>query len=108
MSSLANWSYTNTIRVRPFLSMDGMTQSSTYGPEYEIACGWIAKAEQMRADNGAEFVSRHIVYTEDARPKYLDLVQLPGIDGWQEVRSKTAWEMSAFGAGELTDFMLVT
>lgn len=108
MSSLGRWSYKNTATVRPFLGMDGMTQESSYGPDFTIACNWIARSDQMRSDDGAEFVSRHLIYTEDARPKYLDLVMLPGIDGWQEIRSKTQWEMLAFGDGEIPDYMLAT
>lgn len=92
--------------VRPFLGLDQWTQEATYGEPYQIACNWIAKSEQARADDGAEFVSRHIVYTEDARPKFLDLVLLEGETIWEEVRSKTGWDMNMFQ--DTMDFMLVT
>jgi hypothetical protein len=106
LSATANWSYTNVATVRPFLSIDLMSQETLYGPEYEIACTWAAKSEQARDDNGAEFVSRHMIYTEDSRPKYLDMIQFEGSDGWEEIRSVTNWDMSFFG--EDPDFLLVT
>ncbi len=109
MSATAAWSYTNVATVRPFVSIDLMTQATIYGDEYEIACTWAAKSEQMRDDDGAEFVSRHEIFTEDERPKYLDMILLAGDDpvtGWQEIRSRTWWDMSFFG--EAPDFKLVT
>jgi hypothetical protein len=109
LSKTANWSYTNTATIKPFVSIDLMTQETIYGEEYQIACTWTAKSEQARDDNGAEFVSRHEIFTEDPRPKYLDMVLLNGDDpatGWQEIRSRTWWDMSFFG--ETPDYRLVT
>ncbi|QFY99415.1 glycoprotein [Pseudomonas aeruginosa] len=51
-------------------------------------------------------MSRHQIYTEDRRPKYLDLIQFDGSNGWEEIRSVTSWDMSFFG--EQPDFLLVT
>nr|MBO2511803.1 hypothetical protein [Gammaproteobacteria bacterium] len=106
MSKTASWSYTNTATVKPFVSIDPMTQESIYGEEYQIACTWTAKSEQARDDNGAEFVSRHEIFTEDPRPKYLDKIQLNGSTEWEEIRSVTGWDMSPFG--ETPDYRLVT
>lgn len=106
MSDTANWSYANTATVKPFSGIDLMSGVTSYGAEYEIACTWTAKAEQMRDDNGAEFVSKHEIFTEDSRPKCLDLIKLNGFDRWEEIRSKTGWDMSFFG--ETPDFKLVT
>ncbi|OWI97528.1 hypothetical protein [Pseudomonas aeruginosa] len=112
MSETSRWSYTNTATVRPFLHFDLSTQEAVYGLEYEIACTWTAKSEQMREEGGqsgargAEFVSRHQIFTEDRRPKYLDLIQFDGSNGWEEIRSVTNWDMSFFG--EQPDFLLVT
>ena len=71
MSNTANWSYTNTATVKPFLGMSEWGGAS-YGPEYTIACTWTAVSQQQRDDNGAEFVSRFEIFTEDARPKMLE------------------------------------
>lgn len=112
LSQTANWSYTNIATVRPFLSIDLMNQKAIYGEEYQIECTWAAKHEQVRdmggqgGSQGAEFVSRHMIYTEDKRPKFLDLIQFDGSDGWEEIRSVTNWDMSFFG--EEPDFLLVT
>lgn len=106
MSNTANWSYTNTAQVRPFEGIDLMTGVTTYGDEYEIACTWTAEGNQERSNDGAEFVSRFTIYTEDSRPKYLDMIQLAGDDEWQEIRAHTWWDMSFFG--ELPDYRLVT
>lgn len=112
LSKTANWSYTNTATINPFVSIDLMTQESIYGEEFTIACTWEAKSEAVRdvggqsGSRGAEFVSKHHIYTEDPRPKYLDLIQLNGSDEWEEIRSVTGWDMSPFG--EEPDFLLVT
>lgn len=106
MSATANWSYTNTATIRPFLGMDQWTQAATYGAEFQIMCTWAAQSDQSRDASGAEFVSRHKVWTEDKRPKYLDMIKLAGSDEWEEIRSVTNWDMSPFG--EEPDFLLVT
>ncbi|WP_254413725.1 hypothetical protein [Vibrio furnissii] len=106
MSNTANWSYTNTAIVRPLVSFDQWTQQSIYGDEYEIACTWEAKSEQMRDSNGAEFVTKNIIYTEDSRPKHLDLIKLNGKDNFEEIRDVTEWDMSFFG--ETPDYKVVT
>lgn len=109
MSTTASWSYTNTATVKPFLSLDLMTGQTIYGEPFEIACTWVAKSEQRRNQDGAEFVSRFQIYTEDARPAYLDMVLLNGDDpatGWQEIRDREYFDMSFFG--EEPDFTLIT
>ncbi|MFV0411146.1 MAG: hypothetical protein ACK5LJ_16035 [Paracoccus sp. (in: a-proteobacteria)] len=105
MSSTANWSYANTATVKPYLGQDEWGNAS-YGAEYTIACTWAAKAEQQRDATGAEFVTQNQIYTEDARPKFLDLIKLNGSDRWDEIRNVTGWDMSFFG--EIPDFLLVT
>lgn len=112
MSSIARWSYKAKAIVRPFVSMDDWTGATIYGDEYEIACNWTAEAEQVReaggqsGARGVEFISKHIIYTEDPRPKYLDLIAFDGSDGWEEIRSITAWDMAMFG--DVPDYKLVT
>lgn len=112
MSAIARWSYKNTATVKPFLSIDLMTGVTVYGPEYEIACGWVAEAKQERetggqsGSRGAEFISQHIIYTEDPRPGYLDLILLSGRTDWEQIRSATMWEMAAFN--DTPDYKLVT
>lgn len=106
MSDISAWTYVTRATVRPRLGMDLETQSVQYGAEYTILCDWIAMAEQVRGDDGAEFIGRHTVYTEDPRPQYLDMIRLPGLDKFEEIRSRTMWNMAAFG--QKADFKLVT
>ena len=82
------------------------TGASQYGPEFSIACTWTAEAEQQRADDGAEFISRCNIFTEDPRPKFLDMIKVADSDLWEQVRAKTRWDMSFFG--ESSDYKLVT
>ncbi|KAA0910681.1 hypothetical protein [Pusillimonas sp. ANT_WB101] len=112
MSKIAAWSYKNTAKVRPFVSRDDWNGTTNYGTEYEIACNWTANGEQVRemggkaGAGGAEFVSKHIIYTEDARPKYLDLIMFDGSDGWEEIRAVMAWDMAMFN--DTPDYKLAT
>lgn len=112
MSSIASWSYANTATVKPFASRDDWEGGETYGAEYEIACTWEAKSEQMRSEGGksgaqgAEFMSRHMIYTEDLRPKRLDLIRLGDSPEWEEIRDRTEWDMSPFN--DVPDVKLVT
>lgn len=105
MSDIANWSYTNTATVRPFLERNQWGKNS-YGPEYQIACTWRAKSMQATTPAGQEFVSRHVIYCEDARPKYLDLIQLNGSTDWEEIKGHAADDMSMFG--DVPDYVLTT
>lgn len=109
MSSLSRWTYTNTATVRPFLDEDLETGVINYGPEFTIACTWTAAAEEARDASGAEFVSKYVIYTEDARPKHRDIIVLNDGTGYeQEIRDRTSWDMSPFGASEIPDVKLVT
>lgn len=109
MSETANWSYTNTAKVKRLIELDQWDGVAIYDDPYTIACTWSAKSEQMRDDKGMEFVSKNEIFTEDPRPKHLDMILLNGDDeqtGWQEIRSVTGWDMSPFE--EEPDFKLVT
>lgn len=106
MSQTAAWSYTNSATVKPFVSKDQWGGGVTYGTPYEIACTWEADNSLQRDANGAEFVGRHTFYTEDARPKPLDMIQRAGAADWEEIRSRLEWDMSPFA--EAPDYKLVT
>lgn len=110
MSEVARWSYQNTATVRPFTGRDDWKGTNTYGEPFEIACTWTAAAEQVRESTatGAEFVAKHLIFTEDKRPKYLDLIQLNGHPGWEEIRAVTEWDMSSLDEPDSPDFRLAT
>lgn len=106
MSNTANWSYTNIAKVKPFVSMDQFSGAVIYGTEYEIACTWTAESKQMIDAQGREFVSTNIIYTEDDRPKFMDLIKLSTDTEYKQIQAVTGWDMSFFG--ETPDFKLVT
>lgn len=109
MSSIARWSYKYRATIRPFLAHDSRTGVNSYGPEYVILCSVAAATAEDRGaggSNGIEFIARHVIYTEDARPKKLDMVQFEGSDGWEEIRDRTMWEMAAFN--DTPDYKLIT
>ncbi len=108
MSSVARWSYQNTATVKPFMGRNDWNGTNTYGEPYAIACTWTAAAEQVRDQSGAEFVAKHLIFTEDKRPKYLDLIQLNGHADWEEIRAVTEWDMSSLGEPDSPDFRLAT
>jgi len=108
MSLIARWSYKNTATIRPYVEEDLESGGTTYGPEYTILCTWAAESKQMRDANGAEFVSNYIIWSEDARPKYRDLILLntDALTDWQEIRSHMEWDMLMFD--DVPDYRTVT
>ena len=105
MSEIARWSYKNTATVQPFTGID-KRGGKTYGPAYEIACTWEANSKQAATPAGLQFISRHLIYTEDARPKYLDLITLNGHSDAEEIKSRTEWDMEMFN--DVPDYLLIT
>lgn len=111
MSNTANWTYTNVAQVRPVIGRSEYG-GKTYGPVYTIACTWTADNSMQRGmggqggAQGSEFIGRHTIYTEDARPQYGDELMFEGSNGWEEIRARTNWDMSFFG--ETPDYKLVT
>lgn len=108
MSKVSRWSYRNTATVKPFVSEDAYAGTIVYGDEYMIACTWAAESKEMRDANGAEFVSRYIIWSEDARPKHRDLIKLNtvAVTAWQEIRDHMEWDMAMFN--DVPDYRTVT
>lgn len=108
MSKISRWSYKNTATVRPFVSEDTYAGNIVYGDEFTIACTWAAESTEMRDANGAEFVSRYIIWSEDARPKHRDLIKLNTVaeTGWQEIRDHMEWDLAMFK--DVPDYRTVT
>ena len=107
MSLIARWSYKFTATVKPFEAYDQRTGATSYGVEFDILCGVVGVSDQDRVSvGGQEMLAKHVIYTEDARPKCLDLIKFDGSDGWEEIRHKTFWEMSAFN--DTPDYKLLT
>ena len=107
MSSIARWTYTNIAKVKPFNGVD-MWGNESYGTEYQIACTWTAvEGQERRTDaNGMEYVVKQEIFTEDARPQFMDKIKIAGEDEFDTIRSRTNWDMSPFA--DTPDFKLVT
>lgn len=106
MSSIARWSYKNTAQVRTRTGTNQRTGETTYSEPYTIACGFTGESTQQRDNDGMEFVSRNIIWTEDARPKFRDFILINGETEWEEIRSRTIWEMNMFE--DVPDYRLIT
>jgi hypothetical protein len=114
VSSISRWSYANLATVWPYVGEDDWQGGVSYGTPYQIACTWTAKSEQRRDKDGAEFTTRSIYWSEDARPKYRDRIAQGTHSGaWdaaeaEEVRSVTSYDMSPFGEADFPDYELAT
>jgi hypothetical protein len=107
VSKTAEWVYTNIATVRPFLGENGMTGEIDYGAAYQIACTWTAESKQTTGNGGEEFVSTYTIYTQDARPRYLDRIFIDDAGAVEQtILSRTSFDMSFFS--ETNDFKLVT
>lgn len=109
MSAITRPFLNNTATVRPFVSENAYEGTIEYGEPYEIACTWAAESKQMRDANGAEFVSRYIIWSEDSRPKHRDLILLNTVapTDWQEIRDHMEWDMLCLG-DPVPDYRTVT
>lgn len=74
MSASANWSYTATATLWPWLDREDWGGAQTFGPPVTFACSYSAKAERRTDDRGVEFVTRQIIYTERADIKQQDRI----------------------------------
>jgi hypothetical protein len=74
MSAAANWSYTATATLWPWLGRDDWTGVESFGPPELIACSYSAKAERRTDGRGVEFVTRQLIYTERADIKQQDRI----------------------------------
>lgn len=112
MSKVARWSYRNTATVKPRTGEVDKYGQPEYGETYEIACSWGSSAKQykagaeQRSSSGTEYVIKNTIYTEDARPQYLDMIQLNGSTEWEEIRERQEFDMSPFN--DVPDYFLIT
>lgn len=115
MSSISRWTYTNIATVYPYLGQDTFNGGVLIGTPYTIACTWTGKSEQRLDSTGAEFVTKNVFWTEDARPGYLDKIAKGDTTAqdWlaakaEEIRSVIDYDMSPFNETASPDFELAT
>lgn len=113
MSETANWSYTNVATVKPYLGIEEWTGKKLYGEPYEIACTWAIDGLQRESGqggggvlSGSERVITNVIYTEDLRPKELDLISLADSNSFNEIKKRVEYDMSFFD--EIPDVVLTT
>lgn len=111
MSTIANWSYTNTATVWPLReSGDGWGGPQvSFGAPYQIKCTWAGGGERVTGNDGLEFVPKMRFWHEDQRVKYGDWIA-KGVESYRlngdQIRQHIEYDMSPFG--EQADYMSVT
>jgi len=74
MAFMSAWYMIDTATIYPRISENEWGGAVTYGTPYTILCGHEGVSRQSRDTEGAEFVTRDVYYTGDARPRYLDRI----------------------------------
>lgn len=122
MSTLSDWSYTNTATVWP-VTTDEFGQPA-YGTPYTLAATWADTGETQTDDNGSEFTPASTFwfeaeYTDVNLPQrgdyiakfdqtsVMDPVVELGNDA-QQIKKVTSYDMSMFGASEIPDWEAFT
>ena len=95
MSAAANWSYTATATLWPWLGRDDWTGKETFGPPELVACDYSAKSERRTDARGDEFVTRQLIYTERAGIKQQDRVLIGDFSGQADPLAAGALEVRA-------------
>lgn len=120
MSTIAAWSYTQTLTVWPAASYDEYGQP-TFGAPYTIIGSWEFGGDLQTDDSGNEFVARSKYYFELAdgsaslpvREGYIKRGDLtatanPITAGAEQIKKVTGWDMGMFGATEIPDWLVMT
>lgn len=97
MSAAAAWANTATATHWPRTGRDGWTGAESFGAPATFACDYKSEAKRMTDATGAEFVTRHVLYTERstiARGDYVLIGTSTAIDpttvqGAEEVKAVT-------------------
>lgn len=119
MSSLANWTYVNTVTIWPTLT-DEWGQP-VFDTPYTLQMDYMVGGDAATDENGTQFAPQSTYYfealidsplvpkihdyilpgdhTAQADPTTLNAERIKGVDGWP---------MGAFGDDELPDWRLVT
>ena len=74
MSAAAAWSYTATATLWAWLGRDDWSGLEGFGQPVTIKCSYSAKAERRTDARGVEFVTRQLIYTEQAGIKQGDRI----------------------------------
>lgn len=97
MSAAASWANTATATHWARQARDGWTGGETFAAPVAFACDYKSEARKLVDASGAEFVSRHILYTERATIQRGDYVLIGSstatdptvVSGAEEVKAVT-------------------
>jgi hypothetical protein len=118
MSSLASWTYVNTLTVWP-CTPDAYGQPQ-YGTPYSLMGDWQEGGEASADKHGTQFMPASTYYFEAADgaanfPRIEDRIirgdyvtSATPVEGAETIRKVGGWAMGAFGADELPDWKILT
>jgi len=120
MSTIANWSYTQTITVWPDASYDDYGQP-TFGTPYTLTGSWSVGGDTQTDADGEEFVATSKYYFELAedssslpeRGMYIKKGDLTGTAdpltaGAEKIKKVEGFDVGMFGSDELPDWIVYT
>lgn len=114
MSAAASWSYTARATLWALQSRDGWTGAAQFASPVTFRCDYKSEAKRMTDPAGAEFVTRHMLYTERSDIRRGDFVLIgtstapdpTTVQGAEEVRSVTRFADTFDRKAD--DFMVAT
>lgn len=118
MSSIARWSYTSTLTIWPVTTSE--FGGASYGTPYTLAGSWETGGEVQTSDSGDQFTPKSTYYFEAEDGSALIPERLWFIARGDQTASATptadaeriqkvgGWDMSAFGATEIPDWVIYT
>lgn len=119
MSTLANWTYVNTVTIWPALN-DEWGQP-IFGTAYTVQADYMVGGDAATNENGTQFVPQSTYYFEAAIgsslvPKIHDYILFgdhtaetdPTRINAERIKSVDGWPMGAFGDDELPDWRVIT
>ncbi len=120
MSTLANWTYTDTLTIWPFVEENELNVP-VYGSPYTVQGSWEEGGGVQVTDSGEEFVALSTYYFEAAdgsdliptRADYIFRGDLTAEDdpieaGAEKIKKVGGWSMAPFGPDELPDWRIMT
>lgn len=120
MSTLADWSYTQTLTVWPASSYDAYGQP-TFGTPYTLTGSWSVGGDVKVDDSGEEFVAKSKYYFEIAedsaslpvRGGYIKKGDVTGTAnpitaGAEQIKMVEGYDVGMFGSTEVPDWVVST
>jgi hypothetical protein len=120
VSTIAAWSYTQTLTVWPASSYDKYGQP-TFGTPYTLTGSWAVGGDTVTDDDGSEFVAMSKYYFQLAdgsaslpkRGGYIKRGALTGTAnpitaGAEQIKKIAGYDMGMFGSAELPDWIVYT